>query len=150
GMGLGPTDTKNTAATKAVEQTFSPEFRNRLDAIVYFNALDPVTVGQVVGKQLLELESQLLAKHVDVDIGADVRDWLAQKGYDRQMGARPLGRLIQDKIKKPLAEEILFGKLENGGEVRVYLKDGELAFEFKKASSPAPESEKVSSRTHRG
>ncbi|MGZ3689330.1 MAG: ATP-dependent Clp protease ATP-binding subunit ClpA, partial [Bdellovibrionota bacterium] len=126
------------------------EFRNRLDAIVYFNALDPVTVGQVVGKQLLELESQLLAKHVDVDIGADVRDWLAQKGYDRQMGARPLGRLIQDKIKKPLAEEILFGKLENGGEVRVYLKDGELAFEFKKASSPAPESEKVSSRTHRG
>ncbi len=127
-------------AQKAVENTFSPEFRNRLDAIVYFNPLDDATIGQVVGKQLMELESQLLAKQVEVDIESDVRDWLARKGYDRAMGARPMNRLIQDRIKKPLAEEILFGKLEHGGKVRVYLKGDkvgdELGFEFK--GNPAP------------
>jgi ATP-dependent Clp protease ATP-binding subunit ClpA len=141
---------RSAAAQKAVEQTFSPEFRNRLDSIVYFNALDPVTVGQVVGKQVLELESQLLAKKVEVEIGLEVRDWLAQKGYDRTMGARPLARLIQDKIKKPLAEEILFGRLENGGQVEVHVKDGEIVFEFKKASVPKRESEAVVKGSHRG
>ncbi len=130
GLGLVPGDAKGTGAQKAVEQTFSPEFRNRLDSIVYFNPLDPLTVGQVVGKQLVELESQLLAKHVEIDVGVEAREWLAQKGYDRQMGARPMARLIQDKIKKPLAEEILFGKLEGGGEVHVRVKDGELAFDI--------------------
>ena len=144
------------AAKKAVEQTFSPEFRNRLDAIVYFNPLDPITVGQVVGKQLLELESQLLAKGVDIDVSADVREWLAQKGYDRTMGARPLARLIQDSVKKPLAEEILFGSLENGGSVRVLMKDGQVSFEFKskgegaqKAEVQELESVRVSPETHR-
>jgi ATP-dependent Clp protease ATP-binding subunit ClpA len=140
---------KNSGATKAVEQTFSPEFRNRLDSIVYFNPLDPVTVGQVVGKQVLELESQLLAKKVEIDIGMEVRDWLAQKGYDRTMGARPLARLIQDQIKKPLAEEILFGKLENGGRVEVVIKNGEIAFIFKKALAPKRESEPALKGNHR-
>ena len=134
-----------SGAQKAVEQTFSPEFRNRLDAVVYFNPLDPLTIAQVVGKQIMELESQLLGKQVEIEVCAEVRDWLAQKGYDRAMGARPMNRLIQDRIKKPLAEEILFGKLEFGGKVKVTLKkklencEAELGFEFK--SNPAPEAE---------
>lgn len=139
GLGLVPPDAKDakgSAAQKAVEQTFSPEFRNRLDAIVYFNSLDIMTVGQVVGKQIVELESQLLAKGVDVHLEADAREWLARKGYDKQMGARPLARLIQDKIKKPLAEEILFGKLENGGDVKIFVRNDDIAFEFK----PRPDS----------
>lgn len=137
-LGIGPSDSRGTGATKAVEQTFSPEFRNRLDAIVYFNPLDHVTVGQVVAKQLLELESQLLAKGVEIDLSPEVRDWLARKGYDRQMGARPLARLIQDKIKKPLAEEILFGTLEQGGDARVFLMEGEVRFEFRPRSPSGP------------
>jgi ATP-dependent Clp protease ATP-binding subunit ClpA len=169
GMGNSDKDSKTATSQKAVEQTFTPEFRNRLDSIVYFNALDPVTVGQVVGKQLLELEAQLLAKKVEIEIGPEVRDWLADKGYDRAMGARPLARLIQDKIKKPLSEEILFGKLENGGRVEVHIKrgstggqgaaqgvktaEGEIAFTFgelKKAASPERESQPVSRDNRRG
>jgi ATP-dependent Clp protease ATP-binding subunit ClpA len=146
-LGLVPPDAKEAkgaAAQKAVEQTFSPEFRNRLDAIVYFNPLDIMTVGQVVGKQIVELESQLLAKGVDVHLEADAREWLARKGYDKQMGARPLARLIQDKIKKPLAEEILFGKLENGGDVTIVIKNDDIAFEIK--SKPASTNEKGEGR----
>jgi ATP-dependent Clp protease ATP-binding subunit ClpA len=120
------------AAAKAVEQTFTPEFRNRLDAIVYFNPLDPITVGNIVGKQLVELESQLLARDVEIEVDADVRSYLADKGYDRQLGARPMQRLIQDEIKKPLSEEILFGELEHGGSVHVFLRDGKIAFEIRK------------------
>ena len=127
-----------TASQKEVERTFSPEFRNRLDAIIYFNPLDPVTVAQVVGKQLVELESQLLERGVEIDVPAEVREWLAQKGYDRRMGARPMARLIQDKIKKPLAEEILFGRLEHGGKVNVTLHDGELKFEISEVKSLVP------------
>ena len=149
-LGMGSQDLKNTNAQKAVEQTFSPEFRNRLDSIVYFNPLDPVTVGQVVGKQLLELEAQLLAKKVELDVSPEVRDWLAQKGYDRLMGARPLARLIQDKLKKPLAEEILFGKLEDGGRVEVRIKNDDIEFEFKKALVPERESQPVSRENRRG
>jgi ATP-dependent Clp protease ATP-binding subunit ClpA len=129
-LGLGPQHVDGSSAKREVERVFSPEFRNRLDAIVYFNPLDPVTIGQVVGKQLMELENQLLTKKVEVEVSAEVREWLAQKGYDRLMGARPMARLIQDQIKKPLANEILFGKLENGGKVKVVMKDGAPAFEF--------------------
>jgi ATP-dependent Clp protease ATP-binding subunit ClpA len=102
---------------------------------VYFNPLDSSTVVQVVGKHLMELESQLLAKGVDVEFDPEVKDWLARKGYDRLMGARPLARLIQDKIKKPLSEEILFGKLEEGGKVKVTLKNDEPSFEISGKSS---------------
>jgi len=129
-LGMGGNENQVGSPQKAVEQTFSPEFRNRLDAIVYFNPLDPGTVIQVVGKHLMELESQLLAKNVDIEFAVEVRDWLSKKGYDRSMGARPLARLIQDKIKKPLSEEILFGKLEQGGKVKVWVREGELSFEY--------------------
>jgi ATP-dependent Clp protease ATP-binding subunit ClpA len=129
GMGSQSVD-GGLGAQKAVEQTFSPEFRNRLDAIVHFHPLDPATVIQVVHKHLMELESQLLSKKVDVEFDPRVKDWLAEKGYDRFMGARPLNRLIQDRIKKPLSEEILFGKLEQGGKVRVFVENDELRFEY--------------------
>lgn len=127
-----------TASQKEVERTFSPEFRNRLDAVIYFNPLDPITIGQVVGKHLLELESQLLARHVEIEIDAEVREWLARKGYDKKMGARPMARLIQDKIKKPLAEELLFGKLEHGGRVHVTLREDEPRFEIEASKSLVP------------
>jgi ATP-dependent Clp protease ATP-binding subunit ClpA len=144
-LGLGSIETKGTAAQKAVEQAFSPEFRNRLDAIVYFNPLDPATVAQVVGKSLLELESQLLAKQVEIEVGEDVRSWLSKKGYDRLMGARPMARLIQDKIKKPLSEEILFGRLENGGHVKLSIKADEIVFDYSELRG-SPKKESVSDR----
>ena len=141
-LGLSSEHVPNDAAKKEVERTFSPEFRNRLDAMIFFNPLDPMTIAQVVGKHLVELESQLLNKGVEIDIDTDVREWLAKRGYDREMGARPMARLLQDVIKKPLSEEILFGKLEHGGTVRVHLGKGEeLKFEIKgrkaKPSKPA-------------
>ncbi|MBC7691468.1 MAG: ATP-dependent Clp protease ATP-binding subunit ClpA [Methylotenera sp.] len=144
---LGASVSKNAGkgAQKAVEQTFSPEFRNRLDAIVYFNPLDPLTVGHVVGKQIVELESQLLSKGVEIEIDSQVREWLALKGYDKFLGARPMNRLIQDKIKKHLAEEILFGKLENGGHVHVFLKDDEPAFEFREIKKASGDSSQLQS-----
>ncbi len=150
-LGLGSPGVHSGAAHKAVETAFSPEFRNRLDAIIHFNALDPVTIGQVVGKQLIELEHQLLAKGVEVELDAEVREWLAQKGYDRLMGARPMNRLIQDRIKKPLANEILFGKLENGGKVRIGMKDGEPVFQFTQiAEVSKPESASAERGNRRG
>ncbi len=131
-LGMGPEDFKPSSfARKEVEQTFSPEFRNRLDAVIYFHSLAPEIVEQVVGKQLMELESQLLGKNVDVEFDGAVKKWLTQKGYDRWMGARPLARLIQDQIKRPLAEEILFGRLESGGKVKVLIKNDEIAFKFR-------------------
>lgn len=149
-MGMGDGDSPgNSRALKAVEQTFSPEFRNRLDSIVYFNPLDPQTVAQVVGKHLMELESLLLAKHVEIEFSPEVRDWLARKGYDRWMGARPLGRLIQEKLKKPLSEEILFGKLEEGGKVRVSLKNDECAFEYFSLEKEPPPTDRASSAESR-
>lgn len=108
-----------TKAHKAVEQTFSPEFRNRLDSIIYFNALDPVTIAQVVGKQLLEVESQLGLKNVEIEFSPEVREYLSEKGFDSKLGARPMARLVQELVKKPLANEILFGQLEFGGKVKV-------------------------------
>ncbi len=116
------------ASAKEVEKTFSPEFRNRLDAIIYFNPLNPLSIAQVVSKQLMELETQLLDKHVHIEISAAAREYLAKNGYEPTMGARPMARLIQEKLRKPLAEEILFGKLEKGGRVVVDLKDDKLDF----------------------
>ncbi len=142
-VGIGGLEHQDgTAAKKAVEQAFSPEFRNRLDAIIYFNPLSPVTIAQIVGKQLVELESQLLSKNVEIEIEADVREWLALKGYDRILGARPMQRLIQDEIKKPLSEKILFGELENGGSVKVTMKDGKPVFEIK-TSDTTPKQKKA-------
>ncbi|WP_367103522.1 ATP-dependent Clp protease ATP-binding subunit ClpA [uncultured Psychrobacter sp.] len=108
--------------TEALKRVFTPEFRNRLDAIIQFNALDPSVVISVVDKFLVELQAQLDDKQVTLEIDDDVRDYLADKGYDRLMGARPMQRLIQDEIKKPLANMILFGDLVNGGVVHVTLE----------------------------
>ena len=108
---------------EAIKKLFTPEFRNRLDSIIQFKPLDSKTIGFVVDKFLFELEEQLHAKKVTISIDNDVRQWLAEKGYDPLMGARPMSRLIQEEIKKPLAEELLFGSLEEGGTVRVSLSD---------------------------
>ena len=120
------------ASLKELERVFSPEFRNRLDAVVSFNALDIRMMDQVVGKQIVELEHLLLAKNIEIDFDQPVRDWLSQKGFDRKMGARPLARVLQDEIKRPLSEEILFGKLEQGGSVRVVMKDDKPHFVIEK------------------
>jgi ATP-dependent Clp protease ATP-binding subunit ClpA len=114
----------------AIKRMFSPEFRNRLDAVVQFKALDEATIAHVVDKFVIELEAQLEDKQVTVDIDEQARAWLAEHGFDKQMGARPMARLIQDHIKRPLAEELLFGKLESGGHVSITVKDDQLAFEF--------------------
>jgi ATP-dependent Clp protease ATP-binding subunit ClpA len=129
----------SSAAMKEVERLFSPEFRNRLDSIVFFNPLDFSMVEQVVNKQLVELEHLLLAKNIEIEFDQAVRDWLGRKGYDRKMGARPLARVIQDEIKRPLSEEILFGRLENGGAVRVVLKDDKPHFVIEPCAPSAME-----------
>ena len=103
------------ADSEAITKTFTPEFRNRLDSIVPFQNLKPATVEKVVDKFVIQLEAQLSDKNVIIELGANARKYLAKKGYDVTMGARPLGRIIQEQIKRPLAEEILFGKLESGG-----------------------------------
>ena len=113
----------------AIKRTFTPEFRNRLDSVIQFQPLSPEVIAHVVDKQLTELQSQLDDKKVQLDVSDGVRKWLAEKGYDRLMGARPMARLIQDQLKKPMAEAILFGDLAKGGTLRVSLKDDELIFE---------------------
>ena len=116
---------------EAIDRLFNPEFRNRLDAIVSFNSLPDKVIARVVEKFILELESQLDNKNVFIEISEKAALWIGKEGYDENMGARPLSRLIQEKIKKPIAEEILYGKLSNGGNIKVDLKDKELTFDFK-------------------
>ena len=112
----------------AVNRVFSPEFRNRLDSIIQFTALDTKTILHVVHKFLLELEVQLEAKNVVLEIDDEARAWLAKNGYDKKMGARPMARLIQEQLKKPLAEELLFGRLHKGGHVSVTVDGDKLKF----------------------
>ncbi len=118
-------------AIESIKQMFSPEFRNRLDAVIQFNALDKRTISNVVDKFLIELEAQLDEKKVTVEITEDAREWLAKHGYDKVMGARPMARLIQDKVKRPLAEELLFGQLAHGGHVVVTLDKDDIKVEIK-------------------
>lgn len=118
------------ADNEAITKTFAPEFRNRLDAIVPFQNLSQKTVEKVVDKFIAQLEGQLADKNVQIELSSKARKYLAKEGYDPAMGARPLARVIQEKIKRPLAEEILFGKLEKGGLVVVELKDDDLEFKF--------------------
>ncbi len=115
----------------AINKMFTPEFRNRLDAIVPFSALKPETVAKVVDKFMAQLEAQLSEKNVTIQLTDDAREYLAKEGYDPAMGARPLGRVIQEQIKKPLAEELLFGKLVDGGIVKIDFKKDELKFNIK-------------------
>ncbi|MCE8472446.1 ATP-dependent Clp protease ATP-binding subunit ClpA, partial [Rhodovulum sulfidophilum] len=110
----------------AIERTFTPEFRNRLDAVISFAPLPKETILQVVEKFVLQLEAQLMDRNVTIELTRPAAEWLADKGYDDKMGARPLGRVIQETIKKPLAEELLFGKLAKGGVVKVGVRDGEI------------------------
>lgn len=114
---------------EAIKRGFSPEFRNRLDAIINFKSLDTEVIGLVVDKFIMELEEQLSNKGVSFKVDQSARGWLIEHGYDEAMGARPMARLIQEKVKKPLAEELLFGKLINGGHVTLKLKGNELHFE---------------------
>jgi len=110
---------------EAIRRLFSPEFRNRLDAVIQFGSLDPVTIERVVDKLIVEVEMQLEQKGVQISLDDVARRWIAEKGYDPKMGARPMARIIQEHIKRPLAEELLFGSLANGGTVRISVsKDG--------------------------
>ncbi|MGF1763426.1 ATP-dependent Clp protease ATP-binding subunit ClpA [Aliivibrio kagoshimensis] len=117
-------------AMNEIKQAFSPEFRNRLDNIIWFNHLDKEVITQVVDKFIVALQAQLDARGVSMEVSAKAKEWLADKGYDRAMGARPMARVIQDCLKKPMANELLFGELVNGGTVKVGLKKGELTFDF--------------------
>jgi ATP-dependent Clp protease ATP-binding subunit ClpA len=119
---------------EAVKKMFTPEFRNRLDAVVPFAYLPTEVVARVVDKFILELELQLADRDVHIKLDDDAKVWLTERGYDKLYGARPMSRLIQEKIKQPLAEELLFGKLVHGGEVSVHLKDGALVFEMVSAA----------------
>jgi len=131
---------------EAIDRLFNPEFRNRLDAIISFNSLPDKVIARVVEKFILELEVQLDNKNVFIEISKKAALWIGKEGYDENMGARPLSRLIQEKIKKPIAEEILYGKLSNGGNIKVDLKDKELTFDYKpfKKSRKKKEKEKES------
>ncbi|WP_264875183.1 ATP-dependent Clp protease ATP-binding subunit ClpA [Vibrio agarivorans] len=117
-------------AMSEIKKVFTPEFRNRLDSIIWFNSLDEQVIHQVVDKFIVELQVQLDARGVSLEVDEDARQWLAHKGYDKAMGARPMGRVIQERLKKPLANELLFGSLVDGGTVKVSLKDEELEFAY--------------------
>jgi ATP-dependent Clp protease ATP-binding subunit ClpA len=127
-------------AMEEIKRMFSPEFRNRLDGIIQFNSLDAETIGHVVDKFLIELEAQLDSKKVTMDIDAEAKVWLAEHGHDLIMGARPMARLIQDKIKKPLAEQLLFGDLQGGGHILISVRDGELVVESEEKELEKPAS----------
>jgi ATP-dependent Clp protease ATP-binding subunit ClpA len=134
GFGRGKQDDE---AEEAIKRVFTPEFRNRLDAVVAFKSLTPEIIKQVVLKFVMQLEAQLADRHVTIETTDDATDWLAKNGFDELYGARPLARVIQEEIKKPLADDILFGRLAKGGHVKVALKDGKLAFEFDDEDTPA-------------
>jgi ATP-dependent Clp protease ATP-binding subunit ClpA len=122
-----------TDAMEVIRKMFTPEFRNRLDAVIQFHPLDFEHILRVVDKFLIELEAQLADKHVALDVDADARRWLAEHGFDPQMGARPMARVIQEKVKRALADELLFGKLADGGKVILGVRDGELHVETEAA-----------------
>ncbi|WP_207099745.1 ATP-dependent Clp protease ATP-binding subunit ClpA [Paracoccus shandongensis] len=129
-------DKREGEDTAAIERTFTPEFRNRLDAIISFAALSRDVVVHVVEKFVLQLEAQLMDRNVHIELTPEAADWLAEKGYDDKMGARPLGRVIQEHIKKPLAEELLFGRLTKGGVVRVKIEDDKPVFDITGPDAP--------------
>jgi ATP-dependent Clp protease ATP-binding subunit ClpA len=130
-VGFGAAQLQDGEEDKEFKSLFSPEFRNRLDARVRFGRLSPEVMGRIVDKFLAELEGQLGERKVTLTLDPQARKYLAEKGYDPKFGARPLSRLIHDEVRKPLADELLFGKLARGGAVTVTVDgDGQLAFEF--------------------
>jgi len=124
-MGFSETGTGGSSRG-ALERAFMPEFRNRLDAVVNFNGLGLVEIGRVVDKQIDELRAMVASKNVSIEIETEAREWLAAKGFDRAFGARPMARLIERVIKKPLSEKLLFGPLERGATIRVVLENDAL------------------------
>ncbi|MBA3392296.1 MAG: ATP-dependent Clp protease ATP-binding subunit ClpA [Deltaproteobacteria bacterium] len=134
-MGFGDATFNDSGkdAKKALERVFTPEFRNRLDATVFFGGLPPEVIKKVARKFLDELDGQLAEKKVHIEVSPAALDWFAEHGYDKAMGARPMARLVQSTLKAPLANEILFGKLTNGGTVHVDVKDGEITIESEPA-----------------
>jgi ATP-dependent Clp protease ATP-binding subunit ClpA len=133
GFGRGKLENQDE---EAIKKLFTPEFRNRLDAIVAFKSLTPEVIRMVVQKFILQLEAQLADRHVTIETSEEAIDWLAKNGFDELYGARPLARVIQEQIKRPLADDILFGRLAKGGHVKVILVDGKLAFEFDSKAVP--------------
>jgi ATP-dependent Clp protease ATP-binding subunit ClpA len=133
--------------TEAVNKLFTPEFRNRLDAIISFGHLPKEVVQKVVDKFVMQLDAQLADRNVSIELTDEARDWLVEHGYDEAMGARPMGRLIQTTIKTPLADEVLFGRLKEGGAVKVVVKTDEIGLQslgFEYVEGPVkPKPEKV-------
>ncbi|MBT8129184.1 MAG: AAA family ATPase, partial [Gammaproteobacteria bacterium] len=135
---MGFTEQQNELdGMEEIKRLFTPEFRNRLDGIVQFGPLDEKTIASVVDKFLVELETQLDEKKVSLHVDDDARTWIAEKGYDVKMGARPMARIIQEHLKKPLANELLFGNLARGGKASVTVVDGELSIEFEGVAEKA-------------
>ncbi|WP_158969770.1 ATP-dependent Clp protease ATP-binding subunit ClpA [Paraglaciecola sp. L3A3] len=126
-------------AKSEINKIFTPEFRNRLDSIVWFNNLDKEVILQVVDKFIVELQVQLDNKGVSLEVTNQAREWLAEKGYDKNMGARPMARVIQQEVKKELAHELLFGRLSHGGSVKITLKKDKLSFEILSDAKEKPE-----------
>ncbi len=139
--------TKEGEDEEAIKRLFTPEFRNRLDAVIAFDYLPPAVVERVVEKFVLELEAQLVERHVHIRLSDAAKSWLAKRGYDKQFGARPLSRLIQDKVKKPLADELLFGRLVNGGDVTVDVKDDDLTFTIDEATTKTSKAKPGNAKT---
>jgi ATP-dependent Clp protease ATP-binding subunit ClpA len=136
GFGAGGGETASAGGERgkqAIERAFAPEFRNRLDAWIAFDSLPPEIIKRVVDKLVAELSAQLLEKKVKLELSPQARDWLAEHGFDAQFGARPMARLIQNELKKPLADQLLFGELKNGGTVHVEVSDGKLALRYEHA-----------------
>jgi len=129
-------DRRTGEDTAAIERTFTPEFRNRLDAVISFAPLSKTVISKVVEKFVLQLEAQLMDRNVTFELTNAAAEWLGDKGYDDKMGARPLARVIQEHIKKPLAEELLFGTLAKGGVVKVGVKDGKLDLRIEGPDKP--------------
>jgi ATP-dependent Clp protease ATP-binding subunit ClpA len=125
-----------TDQLEVIRRMFTPEFRNRLDAVIAFAPLGKSEIARVVDKFILQLEEQLAAKGVVLEVDEEAREWIGAKGYDVKMGARPMSRVIQENLKRPLAEELLFGKLAHGGRVHVGLKDDKLEFELEARERP--------------
>ena len=144
GFGQNQADSARGRMMTALERVFSPEFRNRLDAIVSFDPLTPAVMETIVEKFILQLEAQLAERRVAISLQPDARAWLAEKGYDAAYGARPLARVVQKEVRNPLTDEILFGRLEHGGTVRIGMRDGALAFDYEPAPAPPePAAEEV-------
>jgi ATP-dependent Clp protease ATP-binding subunit ClpA len=137
-IGFGDSVADSKDGKKALERVFTPEFRNRLDGTVFFDALPPDVIRRVVGKFIDELDGQLAEKQVELDVSEAARAWFAERGYDKAMGARPMARIIQNTLKAPLANEILFGKLVHGGVAKVDVRDGEIVVTAEpRAAAPA-------------